>query len=82
MIKKYKQILIDKRLNTYFICEGDNNYNIKKEIVNPSKTAGFARPVRTDANSRLSCAIAFSIFSSPNKNNSSKASDIIFSPFI
>jgi len=36
MIKIYKQRLIDKKLNTYFICEGDKNYNIKKEIVNPS----------------------------------------------
>ena len=39
MIKIYKQRLIDKRLNTYFICEGDKNYNIKKEIVNPSNSS-------------------------------------------
>ena len=36
MIKAYKQIIIDKKLNTYFICEGDKEYNIKKEVIVPS----------------------------------------------
>ena len=36
MIKAYKQRIIDKKLNTYFICEGDKDYNIKKEVIVPS----------------------------------------------
>ena len=36
MIKIYKQRIIDKKLNTYFICEGDKEYNIKKEVIVPS----------------------------------------------
>lgn len=36
MIKEYKQRIIDKKLNTYFICEGDKEYNIKKEVIVPS----------------------------------------------
>ncbi len=36
MIEKYKQRIIDKKLNTYFICEGDIEYNIKKEVIVPS----------------------------------------------
>ena len=36
MIQAYKQIIIDKKLNTYFICEGDKEYNIKKEVIVPS----------------------------------------------
>lgn len=34
MILKYKQNAIDRNLNIYFICEGDKNYNITKEVVN------------------------------------------------
>lgn len=36
MIKEYKQRIIDKKLNTYFISEGDKDYNIKKEVIVPS----------------------------------------------
>lgn len=36
MIEKYKQRIIDKKINTYFICEGDNEYNIKKEVIVPA----------------------------------------------
>ena len=36
MIKECKQKIIDKKLNTYFICEGDKDYNIKKEVIVPS----------------------------------------------
>lgn len=36
MIKTYKQKAIDKNLNIYFISEGDNEYNIQKEVVVPA----------------------------------------------
>ena len=36
MIKEYKQRIIDKKLNTYFICEADKDYNIRKEVIVPS----------------------------------------------
>ena len=36
MIKEYKQRIIDKKLNTYFICEADKDYNIKKAVIVPS----------------------------------------------
>lgn len=38
MITKYKQRIIEKRLNTYFICEGDKDYNIKKETIVPANS--------------------------------------------
>ena len=34
MINKYKQNAIDKNLNIYFICEGNQDYSIKKVVVN------------------------------------------------
>lgn len=36
MITKYKQIAIDKKFNTYFLCVGDKNYNIEKEVIVPA----------------------------------------------
>ena len=36
MVEKYKQIAIDKNFNTYFLCVGDKDYNIEKEIVVPA----------------------------------------------
>ena len=36
MVKKYKQIALDKNFNTYFLCVGDKNYNIEKEVIVPA----------------------------------------------
>lgn len=36
MINKYKQIVVDNKLNTYFISIGDKEYNIKKEVIVPA----------------------------------------------
>lgn len=36
MISKYKQKVLEQKLNIYFICEGDKNYNIIKEEVVPA----------------------------------------------
>lgn len=36
MISKYKQKALEQKLNIYFICEGDKNYNIIKEEVVPA----------------------------------------------
>lgn len=36
MINTYKQKLIERKSNTYFICVGDKEYNIKKEVVVPA----------------------------------------------
>ena len=36
MIEKYKQKLLDKKINTYFVCVGDKNYNIQKEVIVPA----------------------------------------------
>ncbi len=36
MVKKYKQIALDKNFNTYFLCVGDKDYNIEKEVVVPA----------------------------------------------
>ena len=36
MISAYKQKLIERKSNTYFICVGDKEYNIKKEVIVPS----------------------------------------------
>lgn len=36
MINKLKEIIIEKNLNTYFICVGDSKYNIEKEIIVPA----------------------------------------------
>ena len=36
MIIKYKQIALDKKLNTYFISVGDTNYNIEIEEIVPA----------------------------------------------
>lgn len=35
MIEVYKQRALEKKLNIYFICEGDKDYNIVKETVVP-----------------------------------------------
>ena len=35
MIEVYKQRALEKKLNMYFICEGDKDYNIVKETVVP-----------------------------------------------
>lgn len=34
--KKYKNILLENKLNAYFICEADSNYNIRKEVIVPA----------------------------------------------
>lgn len=36
MINTYKQKLIERKSNTYFICVGDKEYNIKKEVIVPA----------------------------------------------
>lgn len=36
MIEKAKQKLLDKKLNVYFLCEGNEKYEIKKEVVVPA----------------------------------------------
>lgn len=36
MIELYKQRLLKKNYNTYFLCVGDKDYNIKKEVIIPS----------------------------------------------
>ncbi|MBR6515552.1 MAG: beta-lactamase family protein [Bacilli bacterium] len=36
MIKRLKEIAVENNLNTYFICEADSKYNIKKEVINPA----------------------------------------------
>ena len=36
MIEKCKQIILENRITPYFICEGDINYNIRKEVINPA----------------------------------------------
>ena len=36
MIELYKQRLLKKKYNTYFLCVGDKDYNIKKEVIIPS----------------------------------------------
>lgn len=36
MIQKCKQIILENKLNPYFICEADSNYNIRKEMINPA----------------------------------------------
>ena len=36
MIELYKQRLLKKKYNTYFLCVGDKDYNIKKEEIIPS----------------------------------------------
>ena len=36
MISAYKQKLMERKSNTYFICVGDKEYNIKKEVIVPS----------------------------------------------
>ena len=36
MIQIYKQKLLENKVNTYFICEADSEYNIKKEVVVPA----------------------------------------------
>ena len=36
MIKRLKEITVENNLNTYFICEADSKYNIKKEVINPA----------------------------------------------
>ena len=36
MLEKFKQKIIDQNLNTYFICEADSDYNIKKEVIVPA----------------------------------------------
>lgn len=36
MIEKCKQIILENKLNPYFICEADSNYNIRKEMINPA----------------------------------------------
>lgn len=36
MLEKFKQKIIDKNLNAYFICEADSDYNIKKEVIVPA----------------------------------------------
>ena len=33
---KYKQQILERKLNTYFVCEGDKDYNIKKETIVPA----------------------------------------------
>ena len=33
MIELYKQRLLKKKYNTYFLCVGDKDYNIKKEVI-------------------------------------------------
>lgn len=36
MFKKYKQEILNKKLNVYFISQADKNYNIEKETVVPA----------------------------------------------
>ena len=36
MVRKYKQVAIEKNFNTYFLCVGDKDYNIEKEVVVPA----------------------------------------------
>lgn len=36
MIELFKQRLLKKKYNTYFLCVGDKDYNIKKEVIIPS----------------------------------------------
>ena len=36
MLKKYKEKAIENNLNIYFIAQGDNNYQIEKEVVVPA----------------------------------------------
>ncbi len=36
MIKVYKQRALDKKVNTYFICEGNKDYSIKKAVIVPA----------------------------------------------
>lgn len=36
MFKKYKQEILNKKLNVYFISQADKNYNIEKETVIPA----------------------------------------------
>ena len=36
MIEKYKQKALEQKLNIYFICEGDDEYNINKTVVVPA----------------------------------------------
>ena len=36
MIDKIKQIILNQKLNAYFICEGNSKYEIKKEVINPA----------------------------------------------
>ena len=36
MIKIYKQNAIERKLNIYFLCEADKEYNIIKETVVPA----------------------------------------------
>ena len=36
MINTHKQKLLENKVNTYFICEADNEFNIQKETVVPS----------------------------------------------
>lgn len=36
MVKKYKQIALDNKFNTYFLCLGDKDYNIEKVEVVPA----------------------------------------------
>ena len=36
MIKRYKQLVLEKNLNIYFICEADKDYNINKEVIVPA----------------------------------------------
>ena len=36
MIEVYKKRALEKKVNTYFICEGDKDFNIKKVEVVPA----------------------------------------------
>ena len=36
MLQTYKEKILENQLNIYFICEGDKDYNISKEVVVPA----------------------------------------------
>jgi CubicO group peptidase (beta-lactamase class C family) len=39
MINIYKKRIIENKFNTYFLCVGDKDYNIKKEVIIPSNSS-------------------------------------------